>query len=126
MIKTNISRWYDVQCDTPGCEMLASSEYQKCIGWALPTQAVNAAIDAGWERREEDGIEHMYCPEHKKSAGHVKMLAECDVCGRQELSDTVSDIVEAYEWFDYRDWILKIGVERTKAVCPDCAKKGQD
>ena len=62
MIKTNISRWYDVQCDAPDCEMMISAKYKQCIGWALPTQAVNAAVEAGWERREEDGIEHMSFP----------------------------------------------------------------
>lgn len=72
MIKTNTSRWYDVQCDAPDCGRLASAEYQQCIGWALPTQAVNAAVEAGWERREEDGIERMYCPECAKE-GHANV-----------------------------------------------------
>lgn len=66
MIKTNISRWYDVECDGKECEMLASMDYEICLGWATPTAAVNAALEAGWERREENGIEHMYCQEHKQ------------------------------------------------------------
>lgn len=68
MIKTNTSRWYDVQCDAPDCEMLASMDYEACLGWVTPTAAVNAALGAGWDRREENGIEHMYCPEHKQKA----------------------------------------------------------
>ena len=67
MIKTSTSRWYDVECDAPDCDALASAEYQQCLGWALPTPAVNAAVEAGWERREEDGLERMYCPEHRKT-----------------------------------------------------------
>lgn len=66
MIKVNTSRWYDVECDNPKCERLASVSYGRCLGWALPTQAVNAAVEAGWERREENGIEHMYCHEHNQ------------------------------------------------------------
>lgn len=67
MIKTDIMRWYDVQCEAPNCTWLASKEYGVCcIGWASPTMAVNAAVEAGWERREEDGIERMYCPECAK------------------------------------------------------------
>lgn len=30
MIKTNTSRWYDVECDAPNCERLASMEYRQC------------------------------------------------------------------------------------------------
>lgn len=62
MIKTNTSRWYDVECDNPKCERLVSMDYELCLGWVSPMQAVNAAMEAGWERREENGIEHMYCP----------------------------------------------------------------
>ena len=61
MIKTNTSRWYDVECDGKECGMLSSMDYELCLGWATPMQAVNAALEAGWEQREENGIEHMYC-----------------------------------------------------------------
>lgn len=62
MIQTNTSRWYDVGCDNPRCGLMASMSYEGCLGWATPTRAVNAAIESGWERREENGIERMYCP----------------------------------------------------------------
>lgn len=61
MIKTNTGRWYDVECDNPKCERLASMDYELCLGWATPTQAINAAVESGWVRREENGLEHMYC-----------------------------------------------------------------
>jgi hypothetical protein len=62
MIKTNISRWYDVECDNPKCGRLASMDYGHCLGWALPTQAVKSAIEASWGIRTENGIDRMYCP----------------------------------------------------------------
>lgn len=62
MIKTNTSRWYDVECDNLKCGRLASMDYELCLGWASARAAVNAALEAGWERREENGIENMYCP----------------------------------------------------------------
>lgn len=62
MIKTNASRWYDVECDGKECKRLASMEYGHCLGWALPTQAVKAAIEASWGIRTENGIDRMYCP----------------------------------------------------------------
>ena len=121
MIKTNTSRWYDVQCDAPDCEMLASAEYQQCIGWALTTQAVNAAVEAGWERREEDGLEHMYCPWHKREeyVTYSTYLAKCSVCGSTAYSATTGTIDNAYANFIRLGW----KVERTKTVCPECAKK---
>lgn len=61
MIIFNTSRWYDVGCDNPKCGFMASMGYELCLGWATPTRAINAALEAGWERREENGIEHMYC-----------------------------------------------------------------
>lgn len=66
MIKTNTSRWYDVECDNQKCGRLASMDYGNCLGWKLQTQAVKAAIEASWEPREENGVEHMYCPEHNQ------------------------------------------------------------
>ena len=65
MIKTSTSRWYDVECDRYGCERLASWDYNLCLGWARATLAIDAALEAGWEQREENGIKHMYCPNHK-------------------------------------------------------------
>ena len=127
MIKTNISRWYDVQCDAPDCNHMISAEYQQCIGWALPTQAVNAAMEAGWERREEDGIEHMYCSEHKTDAAHVSWLAKCCVCGKEELSETAPAFAYARDYFEKRGWKIERGTDNNQKVitCPDCAKKGQ-
>lgn len=66
MIKTNTSRWYDVECDYPGCDRLVSWDCNLCLGWARTTLAIDAALEAGWERREENGVEHMYCPEHNQ------------------------------------------------------------
>ena len=62
MIKTDTSRWYDVECDAPDCERLASMDYGNCLGWSLPTQAVKAAVEASWGIRTEDGVDRMYCP----------------------------------------------------------------
>lgn len=61
MIKTNASRWYDMECDNPECGRLASMEYGHCLGWKLPTQAVKAAIEASWGIRTENGIDRTYC-----------------------------------------------------------------
>lgn len=139
MIKTNKSRWYDVECDAPDCEMLASSEYQKCIGWALPTQAVNAAVKAGWTSLEEDGAEHMYCPWHtprrNPSEEDVTYYAECAMCGDIEYSPiSTGTIDDAYADFIQRGWKAKCIKDKRIAhgdgvplmICPDCAQKGQD
>lgn len=127
MIKTGTIRWYDVACDAPGCEMLASSEYQKCIGWALPTQAVNAAVEAGWERREEDGVEHMYCLKHKKPAITQSWKATCRVCGKSGTTETAPAFAYARDCFEKRGWEIERSTDNNQVVitCPDCAKKGQ-
>lgn len=127
MIKTNTSRWYDVQCDAPGCNRMISAECQQCIGWALPTQAVNAAMEAGWERREEDGTEHMYCLEHRKDANLASWFEECDVCGRTEYLEAADSCVYARDKFAQRGWKIKGGTcgVHTTMICPECAKKGQ-
>lgn len=127
MIKSNTSRWYDVQCDAPDCNRMISAEYQQCIGWALPTQAVNAAMEAGWGRREEDGIEHMYCLEHRKDANLVRWFTECDVCGRTEYLEAADAFVYARDKFAQRGWKIKGGTcgVHTTMICPECAKKGQ-
>ena len=126
MIKTNESRWYDVQCDAPDCEMLASAEYAQCLGWALPRQAVNAAIDAGWERREEDGVEHMYCLKHKADAVSTSWMAQCRVCGKSETIETAPAFAYAYDYFTRRGWEIKHGTDSNYEItCPVCAKKGQ-
>lgn len=125
MIKTNTSRWYDVACDAPNCQQLASMEYQQCIGWALPTQAVNAAVEAGWERREEDGIERMYCTKHKKSAKHVTFRAVCHRCGSCGFSRTVGTIEDGYADFAMHGWQVRLcGIEPPIMICPDCVAKG--
>lgn len=137
MIKTNTSRWYDVQCDAPDCQQLASAEYGQCIGWALPRQAVGAAVEAGWTALEEDGVEHMYCPWHtprrKPSEEHVTYRAVCAMCGGIEYSKTTGTIDDAYADFIQRGWKVKCikdkriahGVGVPLMICPDCAKKGQ-
>jgi len=125
MIKTNTIRWYDVQCDAPDCEMMISAEYAQCIGWASPTQAVNAAIDADWERREEDGVEHMYCLKHKADAVSTSWAARCRVCGKAETVETAPASAYAYDYFIRRGWEIKRGPNSSlKITCPDCARKG--
>lgn len=63
MISTNVSRWYDVECDNPVCERLSSVSYGHCVGWALPVQAIKSALEAGWGMQDDGtGIERMYCP----------------------------------------------------------------
>ena len=127
MVKTDITRWYDIQCDAPNCERLISAEYQQCICWALPTQAVNAAIEAGWQRREEDGLEHMYCQEHRTDVKLILWFAKCDVCGRKEYLEAAHAFVYACDKFTQRGWKIKSGTcgVPTTMICPDCAEKGQ-
>lgn len=127
MIKTNTSRWYDVQCDAPDCNRMISAEYQQCIGWALPTQAVNAAMEAGWGRREEDGLEHMYCPEHLKSEEHIGYRAECAICGSIEYSKKVATIYDVYADLVKRGWRIRLcGGKPPIKICPDCIKNGHN
>lgn len=127
MIKTDTSRWYDVECDRYGCDRLASWDCTLCLGWARPELAIDAALSAGWGRCEEDGIEHMYCPEHKTDAAHVSWIAKCCVCGKEELSETAPAFAYARDYFEKRGWKIERGTDNTQKVitCPDCAKKGQ-
>ena len=120
MIKT-VNRWYDVQCDAPDCERLASAEYQHCLGWVSPMQAVKAAVEAGWQRRSGDDFDRsMYCPLHKREDRTFSTYrAECAVCGGTEYIKTTGTIYDAYDDFIRRGWNNQL------TVCPDCAKKGQ-
>lgn len=126
MIKTDITRWYDVQCDAPDCGEKAGLFYSDYfnMSWDSPSKAVDAALTAGWQRREEDGVEHMYCPKHKKSAKHVKYRAVCHRCGSCGFSRTVGTIEDGYADFAMRGWQVRLcGIEPPIMICPDCAKK---
>ena len=126
MIKTNTntSRWYDVECDAPDCEMMISAEYAQCIGWASPTQAVCAAIDAGWERCEEDGVEQMYCLKHKEPAVTQSWMATCRVCDKSETVETAPAPAYANDYFTHHGWEIKRGANGNwEITCPDCVAK---
>lgn len=133
MIKTNTSRWYDVECDGDGCERLASMDYGHCLGWATPTQAVDAALEARWERREENGIEHMYCYWCRQLLPQVryfekKYTAVCKKCGNIERPIKAESIYEAVDKLMSIGWKFEWDFGSGTVIdstCPDCAKKGQ-